>query len=728
MNDPNISCADQLSDVHLEEYVRGDLDLENSKIVAEHLSVCADCYQRYVSFTAPSRHAFQKLLDELSGERYELKGQLAEGGQGRVYLALDRANQATVVIKHFCSANTLSLFGNAETCRNEFQNSKRVLQFQQSGGASSGIAQVYELFEDDSQAVLVREYIEGVTLESKITSALQQRSLTELEQIADWLIEVGEVVHDAHRIGILHGDLKPANIMIRESGSPVLIDFGISFDRRELGIRSEVRAGTLNYMAPEVVRQQSAALSPRCEVWSLGVMLYQLLNGGLPFDISRQSNTTKIVESMETGILFPSINTCSASRDLQLIINKCLAPVPEERYANAREFADALRAWRLQQELNALTATPPKKKTRPLTAMVLFSVMLVNIICVMIAYSTDSMAWTLKFNRIPLGRTNFDAAQIGLAWDCLRQIVLIAALGYLIEIPFRDSFDRFFLFQKRSKAVAGQSDFAEIDDTKLVLGVRILWLVVTIVSLVLLFQYHWNLAPEKLAQYAEETLGSPDFNDPATRSELTPQIIEQLKRETPAGDPIELNRLHRVPYLWYMSASLVNFAGIGTILLAVCCYASLSDIRAIFRVKKIVDRNLEQAPNSVEVTFKRFRRMCRDRSQKYLLLAAIFPGWTAIELYVQSVAEEAGGWSFIFLPIMLSGVFIWIFCVTWYYSEIFDACRKSQEDAGMEIADWSKENSPAAFLGECFLGTLAGRAVLLSITLCIFLLYFDYRI
>ena len=120
--------------------------------------------------------------------------------------------------------------------------------------------------------------------------------------------------------------------------------------------------------------------------------------------------------------------------------------------------------------------------------------------------------------------------------------------------------------------------------------------------------------------------------------------------------------------------------------------------------------------------------MCRDRSQKYLLLAAIFPGWTAIELYVQSVAEEAGGWSFIFLPIMLSGVFIWIFCVTWYYSEIFDACRKSQEDAGMEIADWSKENSPAAFLGECFLGTLAGRAVLLSITLCIFLLYFDYRI
>ena len=96
MNDPNISCADQLSDVHLEEYVRGDLDLENSKIVAEHLSVCADCYQRYVSFTAPSRHAFQKLLDELSGERYELKGQLAEGGQGRVYLALDRANQATV--------------------------------------------------------------------------------------------------------------------------------------------------------------------------------------------------------------------------------------------------------------------------------------------------------------------------------------------------------------------------------------------------------------------------------------------------------------------------------------------------------------------------------------------------------------------------------------------------------------------------------------------------------
>ena len=244
----------------------------------------------------------------------------------------------------------------------------------------------------------------------------------------------------------------------------------------------------------------------------------------------------------------------------------------------------------------------------------------------------------------------------------------------------------------------------------------------------ILFHYHWDVGPRKLAEYAQETLNNTDLNSSESKNRLSPEIIEQLKKETPDGIPSELIRLHRGPYLWYMSASVVNFAAIGTILLAVGCYAAISDIWAIFRVKKLVDKNLEQAPNSVKVTFQRFRRMCRDRSQKYLLLTAIFPGWTAIELYVQSVAEDAGGWSFIFLPIMLSGVFIWIFCVTWYYSEIFDACRKSQEDAGMDIAEWSKENSPAAFLGECFLGTLAGRAVLLSITLCIFLLCFDYRI
>jgi len=728
VNEPNKSCANQLSDIGLEEYIRGDLDLENSKIVAEHLSVCAECYQRYVSLTAPSRHTLQQLLDTMSGERYQLTGELAEGGQGRVYLAMDRASQNKVVVKHFCAANTIGLFGNAETCRNEFQNSKRVLQFQKSGGESSGIAQVYELFEADSEAVLIREYIDGATLDSKISNVLQPRSSEELKQIADWLIDVGEVVHDAHRLGILHGDLKPANIMIREDGSPVLIDFGISFDRREPGIRSSVRAGTLNYMAPEVVRRQAAALSPRCEVWSLGVMLYQLLNGGLPFDIARQSKTTTIVESMESGILFPSINTCSASRDLQLIINKCLEPEPEGRYANAREFADALRAWKLQQELNTLTAAPPKSKTRPLTAMILFAILLVNLIFVVIAYSTESMAWTLKFNRIPLGRTNFDEAQIGLAWDCFRQIVLIAAFGYLIEIPFREIFDRVFLFKKRSDDNGNSANYVQAADGKILIGVRVLWFVTTMVVLGILIHYHWDVGPDKLAEYAQETLNNSELNSPELNNRLSPEIIEQLKKETPDGNQAELIRLHRGPYLWYMSASVVNFAAIGTILLAVGCYAAISDIWAIFRVKKLIDKNLEQAPNSVKVTFQRFRRMCRDRSQKYLLLTAIFPGWTAIELYVQSVAEAAGGWSFIFLPIMLSGVFIWIFCVTWYYSEIFDECRKSQEDAGLDIAEWSKENSPAAFLGECFLGTLAGRAVLLSITLCIFLLYFDYRI
>ena len=111
----------------------------------------------------------QPLLDEMSDSRYELREKLGEGGQGRVYLATDRTNQTTVVIKHFCTADTLAFSDHERTWRNEFKNSKRVLHFQQRGNSTAGIAQVYELFEVDEHAVLIREYIDGVTLESQIS-------------------------------------------------------------------------------------------------------------------------------------------------------------------------------------------------------------------------------------------------------------------------------------------------------------------------------------------------------------------------------------------------------------------------------------------------------------------------------------------------------------------------------------------------------------------------------
>ncbi|MDB4794067.1 serine/threonine protein kinase [Pirellulaceae bacterium] len=705
MNDRNVSCVDQLSDIQLEEYINGDLPLENSEMVVEHLTVCPECYRRYRGLTTPGREALQPLLDEMSDSRYELREKLGEGGQGRVYLATDRTNQTTVVIKHFCTADTLAFSDHERTWRNEFKNSKRVLHFQQRGNSTAGIAQVYELFEVDEHAVLIREYIDGVTLESQISDQPQERSAEELEQIANWFIEIAEIVNDAHRAGILHGDLKPANIMMRESGSPVLIDFGISLDRREFDSRLGVRAGTLNYMAPEVVLRQAAALSPRCEVWSLGVMLYQLINGGLPFDISQQSNTTAVVEVMESGILFPAVNTGDASQELQAIINKCLAPIPEDRYANASEFAGALRGWRLQQELNRFTASPPQSKVRRVTVVVGFVVMLLAIVQVLFAYTAGSLAWTIDFSWILWGRASF-----GLFWDCVRQVFLVAALGYLIEIPFRAAFDRVFLFHRRDNSNSKSPDHARIDDAKILWGARSLWLLATVLSLFIIIDYHLHAGPQALATFAQEppekTLGF------LTKAELT-----TLASEVPQGERFHF---HEKAYLFYLPVSLLNFVGIGTISLAVGYYASCTDTLAIFGIKEIIDRNIGQTPLSVESTFKQFRRMCRDRSQKYLLLGAIFPGWFAVESWISSVAVTAAGWSFVFLLTMLTGVVIWIFFVTWYYSEIFDVCRKSLEAEGLDTAQWSRENSPASFLGDCLLGTLAGRCALLSFAVCIF--------
>lgn len=160
------------------------------------------------------------------------------------------------------------------------------------------------------------------------------------------LESVARAVEHAHSQGVIHRDLKPANILIDLNGEPRLTDFGIA-RARDLTILPnqpiEIR-GTAHYMAPEQVRGEHRAITPRTDVYALGVLLFQCLTGKLPFD-------GRTIEEVHHRILHtqapgPSDVGTGICPDLEAICRKAMAADPAQRYASAREFADDLRLAR----------------------------------------------------------------------------------------------------------------------------------------------------------------------------------------------------------------------------------------------------------------------------------------------------------------------------------------------------------------------------------------------
>lgn len=154
----------------------------------------------------------------------------------------------------------------------------------------------------------------------------------------------------AHQRGILHRDLKPANILLTEDGDPLILDFNLSEDLVVGGHSSLMVGGTLPYMAPEHLEAvlTGASIDVRCDVYSLGVLLYELLRGEQPFPVRNgEFNEAVALMIADRGSL-RSVEQLSrfASADMVAIVAKCLAPRPADRYASVEEFADDLqRHW-----------------------------------------------------------------------------------------------------------------------------------------------------------------------------------------------------------------------------------------------------------------------------------------------------------------------------------------------------------------------------------------------
>ncbi len=205
---------------------------------------------------------------------------------------------------------------------------------------------------DDSRGLRVHyiafEYVKGTTLADLVTRRAAPRA-----ELLRMLEEIARAVGYAHTQAIYHRDLKPSNILVEEGGRVVLTDFGLahaeSFESRLT--LSQAMLGTPAYMAPEQVLGKVRQIDERTDVYALGVILYEILTGGLPFTTKRAERLFDQIVNEEPPP--PRKVAPSVERDVELICLKAMEKSRSRRYANGREFAEDLGRYRKGEEIRA---------------------------------------------------------------------------------------------------------------------------------------------------------------------------------------------------------------------------------------------------------------------------------------------------------------------------------------------------------------------------------------
>ncbi|MBI4613409.1 MAG: protein kinase [Planctomycetes bacterium] len=263
-----------------------------------------------------------------SFQRYEVERKLGSGGMAVVYLARDRALRRPVALK---------------VLRDPIEASdRRRLRFQREALAAARLSHpnlvtVYEAGEEDGRLYLAMEYVNGRPLDRYVAD-----HKLGLEERVALLETIARGVHAAHEGGVIHRDLKPANILVTEAGEPKVVDFGLA--RLEEGTTAltgtQAKLGTPLYMAPEQIDRKIGALSPRTDVYALGVVLYELLTGVRPHQ--GESATAVFAKILREPPEPPRRLVPALPRELDAIVLACLETDPRARYRDAGALADDL--------------------------------------------------------------------------------------------------------------------------------------------------------------------------------------------------------------------------------------------------------------------------------------------------------------------------------------------------------------------------------------------------
>jgi len=315
---------------------------------------CGNCGTKitpYEDITSAPTRTIQAEKKELTigsifAGRYQVIEELGKGGMGKVYKVLDKDIEEKVALKLLnpeitADEHTIKRF------RNELKFARKI--------SHKNVCRMYDLSKEEGTHYITMEYVSGEDLKSMIRMMGQLsagKAIVVARQVCEGLVE-------AHRLGVVHRDLKPQNVMIDREGNARIMDFGIARSLKAKGITGEgVIIGTPEYMSPEQVEGEEA--DERSDIYSLGVILYEMVTGQVPFagdtplSIAVKHKTEAPRDPREINSLVPD--------DISQVILKCMEKDTEKRYQNAEELLSVLR--NIEKGIPTTERILPKRKAK----------------------------------------------------------------------------------------------------------------------------------------------------------------------------------------------------------------------------------------------------------------------------------------------------------------------------------------------------------------------------
>ncbi|MEN6641698.1 MAG: serine/threonine-protein kinase [Armatimonadia bacterium] len=279
--------------------------------------------------------------------------EIGHGGMGVVYEAQQQAPQRRVAVK-VLPPHLAADPGVAARFADEANKMARL-------EGHPNIAQVYAAGQSDGVPYLVMQLLRG-----DLDQRLRTHGALPLSDAAELAAQVADGLDYAHERGVIHRDIKPANIMFDERGRPVVTDFGIAKAMDEYRLTSTgMTLGTPQYASPEQVRGKP--LDGRSDLYSLGIVLYQMISGRLPF--TSDSPMGYAMQHIEEQPRRLGDFLAGMPANLERIILRCLSKDPSQRFNNGRDLAAALRAQQLPRAILQPGYTPPAAQPQPTRVM-----------------------------------------------------------------------------------------------------------------------------------------------------------------------------------------------------------------------------------------------------------------------------------------------------------------------------------------------------------------------